>query len=303
MGGSALRAGALAAALLGALIGTVPHGAGAHGDATTATSPHGTSCIEAAEAASRRHGVPRGVLSAIALAESGTRRAGAFAPWPWTLNVDGRGLRFDTAGAARDHAREALRQGARAVDLGCFQINFQWHRAAFASLGAMLDPRESADYAARFLRRLFDESGDWLVAVGHYHSRTPGNAARYCARVEGLLPVAAAAIGEAAGGAGVPLARLDGAGAPRLPSVGAAPPGAGFRAGQQPAPRTARAATGPAANSSVDGPAGVAATPGMAGSLFAAAAWPSARPARAGLPGRRLPLIAATMRPLVGGGS
>ncbi|MBK0398108.1 lytic transglycosylase domain-containing protein [Limibaculum sp. M0105] len=156
-------------------------------DAATAVPSPGEACLAAAEAAGRARGVPAGLLSAIALTESGLTRGGRFLPWPWTLNVEGKGLRFDGAEDALAHARLAISEGARSIDFGCFQINLRWHGGAFRSLDAMLDPRIGAEYAADFLRRLYEESGSWMEAAGHYHSRNAGNADRYRARVVALM--------------------------------------------------------------------------------------------------------------------
>ena len=49
----------------------------------------------------------------------------------------------------------------------------------FASLADAFDPEENADYAARFLRQLYAETGNWTAAAGLYHSRTPLLAASY----------------------------------------------------------------------------------------------------------------------------
>src|SRR5690606_38498737 len=47
------------------------------------------------------------------------------------------------------------------------------------------EPSFNVDYAARFLRGHYDETHSWKTAVGRYHSRTPGHAARYVGAVYG----------------------------------------------------------------------------------------------------------------------
>ncbi len=136
-------------------------------------------CLRAANRAADRHGVPRDVLAAIALTETGTTRAGRRGPWPWTLNIEGAGRWFDSRAEALAAAEAAIRAGRVSTDLGCFQINFRWHGSAFAGPEEMLDPAAGADYAARFLADLHAEAGDWTVAAGWYHSRTPSHARRY----------------------------------------------------------------------------------------------------------------------------
>jgi soluble lytic murein transglycosylase-like protein len=47
----------------------------------------------------------------------------------------------------------------------------------------MFDPIENAMYAARFLKQLHAEHGDWSTATGAYHSRTQQHAEQYLAKV------------------------------------------------------------------------------------------------------------------------
>ncbi|MGF1445889.1 MAG: lytic transglycosylase domain-containing protein [Pikeienuella sp.] len=136
-------------------------------------------CERAADRAAAEHGVPRDLMRAIALAETGTTRRGRYGPWPWTLNIAGEGRWFDSRAEARAVAEAAIAAGRRSTDIGCFQINWRWHGDGFRSIDAMLDPTTSADYAARFLKRLRGEAGDWVTAAGWYHSRTPAHAERY----------------------------------------------------------------------------------------------------------------------------
>ena len=139
-------------------------------------------CDTAAAAAARRHGVPLAVMRAISLTETGRRMEGATRPWPWTVNMEGKGVWFDTASEALDYAHRHHDRGARSFDVGCFQLNYRWHGRAFPSIRDMFDPAANADYAARFLAELFVEFGDWTKAAGAYHSRTPEFARKYEAR-------------------------------------------------------------------------------------------------------------------------
>ena len=139
-------------------------------------------CEAAATEAARASGVPISVLKAISLTETGRKRAGAFRPWPWTVNMEGKGVWFDTEDEARAYVYDHYKRGARSFDVGCFQINYRWHGEAFASIDEMFDPMANALYAANFLLELFAESGSWETAAGAYHSRTPMYADRYKAR-------------------------------------------------------------------------------------------------------------------------
>ncbi|GAB4390237.1 lytic transglycosylase domain-containing protein [Albidovulum sp.] len=162
-------------------------------------------CDAAAHVAAAGSGVPAAVLMAITRTETGRGRRGRLEPWPWTVNMEGRGIWFDDLAAARAYVLKAHERGARSFDIGCFQINYRWHGEAFRSIDEMFDPVVNARYAARFLRQLYAETGSWAKAAGAFHSRTPGYAQKYQARFERIL------------------ASLDGAEAVRLPVPVAAP--------------------------------------------------------------------------------
>ncbi len=131
-------------------------------------------CMAAISAAERSHGIPTGLLMAIARVESdrpdpNTRLV---QPWPWTINVGGKGFFFETRLQAITYVEDVQRTGTTSVDTGCLQVNLQQHPEAFRSLDEAFDPRFNADYGARFLAELFHKTGDWGVASGYYHSRT-----------------------------------------------------------------------------------------------------------------------------------
>lgn len=144
-------------------------------------------CDQAAHIASGETGVPYAVLRAITRTETGRQIAGSLEPWAWAVNVEGAGHWFDSRSAAQSYVDSHLRQGKRSIDIGCFQINIRWHGEAFRSLEEMFDPVMNARYAARFLARLFEETGAWSKAVGAYHSRTAEHAVKYVARYDQVL--------------------------------------------------------------------------------------------------------------------
>ncbi|MWB76620.1 lytic transglycosylase domain-containing protein [Pseudooceanicola sp. 216_PA32_1] len=128
-------------------------------------------CDRAASIAAHETGVPAKLMQALTRQETGRNVDGELRGWPWALNVGGKGQWFATS---RDLERSIAAQQASGVtnmDIGCFQINFRWHRDNFASLQDMIDPLENARYAARFLRDLHGETGDWTESVGLFHSR------------------------------------------------------------------------------------------------------------------------------------
>lgn len=54
---------------------------------------------------------------------------------------------------------EQIGQGAGNLDIGCFQLNYRWHGAAFASLADMFDPDRNATYAADYLASHYQRTG------------------------------------------------------------------------------------------------------------------------------------------------
>jgi hypothetical protein len=142
----------------------------------------GDQCRAAIERAERAHHIPRHLLAAIGRVESGRPTpAGGVDPWPYSINVDGADTVFDTKAAAIAGARTLLRGGARSIDVGCLQVNLMYHPDAFASLEDAFDPWSNADYGARFLVRLRDETGSWTRATASYHSATPELGGPYAA--------------------------------------------------------------------------------------------------------------------------
>ncbi|MCG7521710.1 transglycosylase SLT domain-containing protein [Ruegeria sp. Ofav3-42] len=144
-------------------------------------------CDQAAQRAARSEGVPLDVMRAITRVETGRTVDGALQPWPWTINVEGKGFWFASEFEAKSYVFNIFKAGKRSFDVGCFQINYRWHGKAFRSIDAMFNPDENATYAARFLKKLYTELGSWPAAAGAYHSRTPALANAYMGRFKTIL--------------------------------------------------------------------------------------------------------------------
>ncbi len=139
-------------------------------------------CHNAIALASQRSGVPHEVMLAISLTETGKNIGGVLNPWPWTVNMEGAGVWFETKPEALAYVNAHFARGARSFDVGCFQINYKWHHQHFSSIEDMFDPVINATYAARYLTELYHETGTWAQAAGFYHSRTPEYSQRYAKR-------------------------------------------------------------------------------------------------------------------------
>lgn len=141
-------------------------------------------CETLAADASRRHGVPGGLLIAIARTESGLARGEAeLRAWPWAANVQGTSHYFDSRPEMLAHLEAVMQADISNFDVGCMQLNYHWHRDKFDGLAQMLDPEANVAYAARYLRQLHDETGSWDAATRYYHSRDPERGSVYLQRV------------------------------------------------------------------------------------------------------------------------
>lgn len=139
----------------------------------------GMLCGQAAAFVEKRMGLPKNLLRAVGLTESGMRVNGTRTPWPWTINVHGKGYRFNSKAEAIAAVVNFQRQGKKVIDIGCFQVNIHYHPEAFSSLEEAFDPLHNAAYAGSFLRALNLEMRDWKLAVAAYHSRNHERGSAY----------------------------------------------------------------------------------------------------------------------------
>ncbi|AUH34086.1 hypothetical protein [Paracoccus tegillarcae] len=167
----------LAGLLTGPVLAALPSAEALHAAET---------CEYAAMTAATEAGIPPEILGALTLTETGRRLGDAVRPWAWSVNAEGAGSWFDEPASALAFAEERVALGRPNVDIGCFQINYRWHGENFPSVAAMFDPMTNARYAARFVRDLYQETGDWRAAAGAFHSRTPENAQKYLRRFDEL---------------------------------------------------------------------------------------------------------------------
>jgi hypothetical protein len=144
-----------------------------------------TDCRSAASAFERSARLPPGLLLAIGQVESGRLdpMTGRIDPWPWATNHAGEGHYFTSAPEAIAWVASQQASGNRLIDVGCFQVNLQYHPNAFASLAEAFDPAANARYAAAFLNKLHGQSGNWPSAIALYHSADPFEGQRYSSRV------------------------------------------------------------------------------------------------------------------------
>ena len=130
--------------------------------------------------------IPVHLLAAISTTETGRYHAGLgmALPWPWTINVEGKGYYYGSKAEAIAATQKFLRDGKRSIDVGCMQVNLKHHPKAFGNLNEAFDPATNVAYAARFLKSNYNEMGNWIQAAASYHSRTSHLGRSYLVRVE-----------------------------------------------------------------------------------------------------------------------
>lgn len=132
-------------------------------------------CTEATKQAEASAKLPKHLLTAVSLAESGRwdeRQRASFA-WPWTVTNGASSMYFPTKEEAIAAVGQLRKAGKTNIDVGCMQINLYHHPNAFDSIEDAFDPATNAAYASRFIVGLYKETESWAEAVGRYHSSDP----------------------------------------------------------------------------------------------------------------------------------
>ncbi len=169
----------VAAALLG-------HAAPAAASTTDPLIEGARLCTQQFPLEEKKNNIPTHLLAAIATTESGRwhEGLGMNVPWPWTINVEGKGYYFENKAQAIAQTRTFLAQGRQSIDVGCMQVNLKHHPKAFADLNQAFDPVTNVAYSAKFLSENYATLGDWIKATAAYHSRTPVYGNRYLGEIE-----------------------------------------------------------------------------------------------------------------------
>jgi hypothetical protein len=142
--------------------------------------PAGTAVPDGYRQVAGEYGVPAEALYSVSLAESSRRLPQGERPWPWTLNVAGKGYRY----ATREEAYQALlgfmrHYPFRRIDVGIAQVNLGWNGGYFRNYREALEPYTNLRAAAQILRHCYDlNPGSWLQAAGCYHHPAGGKPAR-----------------------------------------------------------------------------------------------------------------------------
>ena len=129
------------------------------------------------------YAIPEDLLVTMAIIESGRSvSAQPSSPWPWTLNIGGKGFFYETKASAQASLLRSAKD-VSLIDVGVLQINTKWHGKNFGTLSDMLDPAANILYAGHFLATLAYQQGSWTKGVASYHASKPSARQRYLCRV------------------------------------------------------------------------------------------------------------------------
>ena len=138
-----------------------------------------SNCTDQLLNAERTLDIPRGLLLSIALVESGQDGA----PQSYAVGVRGRSIYSANAARASSYLRDRRGNVRTNVTAGCMQLSVTHHRENFRPLERILDPEANVMYAARFLKRLRAEEGNWGRAVARYQGGTHTQQRDYVCKV------------------------------------------------------------------------------------------------------------------------
>ena len=144
-------------------------------NATQTVDFQNNACHAASRSHERSAAIPSNLLTSIALAETGrwnAEKREIFA-WPWTVTSGSLGTYYPTRQDAIDAVQKLQTKGVTNIDVGCMQINLQYHPNAFSSLDQAFDPDANVGYAKKFLVGLHKSTGSWIQAAANYHSTSP----------------------------------------------------------------------------------------------------------------------------------
>lgn len=148
-------------------------------------------CTQAVYQLSQEMNIPKDILMAVALTETGMSIDGEpKAPRPWVVNIEGKGITFKNKQQAIRATRTYLALGKSSIDIGCMQMNWRWHKQRFdQSLRKAFDPYQNVKQAAEFIYDNYLQLGNWTKAVGKYHSATHKYAVKYIRKFKENLKI------------------------------------------------------------------------------------------------------------------
>ncbi|MFV3131993.1 transglycosylase SLT domain-containing protein [Niveispirillum sp. KHB5.9] len=145
--------------------------------------PARAGCLDHIVDAEKEFNIPKGVLMAVSLVESG----GGGTPSPFIMNVRGRVVIPRTEAEAATYLRDNKGNLRGSVYAGCMQLSLAHHKQAFRPVEKIVNPEANVRYAAKYLIDLRRETGSWAAAVTRYNGSSGTKAAAYQCKIKNQL--------------------------------------------------------------------------------------------------------------------
>ncbi|CAK0762283.1 Lytic transglycosylase domain-containing protein [uncultured Gammaproteobacteria bacterium] len=136
-------------------------------------------CLDHLIQAENQNKIPRGLLVAIALIESG--RNGV--PQPHALSQGSHTTYANSSRVAAKMLRDRKGKLQPNMYVGCMQLSLYHHGKHFQPVEKIVDPAANVTYAARYLKRLRAERGGWSEALVAYAGATGERSHEYVCKV------------------------------------------------------------------------------------------------------------------------
>lgn len=131
------------------------------------------------------HQIDPDLILALSIIESrNDDSSGWTSPWPWTLNINGVGVHYNSYDDAAMALIEALEKGITNIDIGPMQVNLKEHGHRVDDPIDLLNIETNFYTGATILKEALISSPDnVIVGLGRYHSWTPKKSKRFGLRL------------------------------------------------------------------------------------------------------------------------
>ena len=102
--------------------------------------------------------------------------------WPWSLNISGESFFFKNEKDLLVLLEKKIKS-QKNIDIGCMQISYKYHNKNFKSIEEISDPKKNIEWAALYLKKLFNKHNSWNKAIAKYHSSNPKRMKNYLTKV------------------------------------------------------------------------------------------------------------------------
>ena len=123
----------------------------------------------------KKYKIPNKLLEAISLTETGRTVDGKYVAWPWSLNISGESFFFKNEKDLLVLLEKKIKS-QKNIDIG-------YHNKNFKNIEEISDPKKNIEWAALYLKKLFNKHNSWNKAIAKYHSSNPKRMKNYLTKV------------------------------------------------------------------------------------------------------------------------